>query len=320
MLNQINPNKKWLVLVGPTAVGKSAVAEILARQFETEILIADSRQVYQTLEIGTGKPDQAARKKVKRHLIDFVPPHQFFSAGAYKRAAESLIAEMTAAGKKILIEGGTGLYLKTLLYGLWAGPPADWAYRENLMAREKAEGPGTLHRDLLKRDPLTAEKTHERDVPRIVRALEVRHLTGRSISEIHLEDAAAHAKRTTPHRLIGLRRDRDVLYQRIEARVDTYIAAGLVEEVERLLAAGLSEDLPAMRGLGYRQMIPYLKGLQSLDEAIAVLKRDTRRFAKRQMTWFRADQNIQWIDLKRDEGAAETADRIMRLKKEDSVL
>lgn len=313
-------DKTWLILVGPTAVGKSAVAEILAQQFETDILIADSRQVYKELLIGTGKPDLAARKKVERHLIDFVPPQQFFSAGAYKRRAETVIAQMSAMGKKILIEGGTGLYLKALLYGLWDGPSADWAYREHLMARETAEGPGVLYRDLLVCDPLAASKTHERDLPRIVRALEVWHLTGRMISEIHREDAARRSKQTTPHTLIGLRRDRAHLYQRIEVRVENYITAGLVAEVERLLATGLSEDSPAMRGLGYRQIIPYLKGQQSLEEAVSILKRDTRRFAKRQMTWFRADQNIKWIDLKVNEDAAETADRVMRLKKEGSVL
>ncbi len=317
---QGNADNAWFVLVGPTAVGKSAVAEILAQSFETDILIADSRQVYKDLEIGTGKPDAAARKKLKRHLIDFVSPEEIFSAGAYKRKAEILIAQMLAAGNKILIEGGTGLYLKALLYGLWDGPPADWAYREHLMEREKAEGAGTLHRDLSILDPPSAAKTHKRDVPRIVRALEVRHLTGRAISEIHSEDAAMRLKQTTPHSLIGLRRDRAYLYQRIEERVDAYMASGLLEEVERLLAAGLSEDFPAMRGLGYRQLIPHLKGLQSLDEAVSILKRDTRRFAKRQMTWFRADKNIHWLDIKMNEKASETADRIMRLKKEDSVL
>lgn len=301
-------------------MGKSAVAEILARQFQTDIVIADSRQVYQQLEIGTGKPDRAARERVPRHLIDFVPPDQIFSAGAYKTVAEAVIAQMTAAGKKILIEGGTGLYLKALLHGLWQGPPADWDYRETLMARERAEGPGTLHRDLLEIDPVTGGKTHQKDVQRIVRALEVKHLTGRRISEIHLEDAAVRRGQKVPHRLVGLRRHREHLYRRIETRVDAYIAAGLVQEVEALLASGLSEDFPAMRGLGYRQMIPYLKNMQSRDEAISILKRDTRRFAKRQMTWFRADQNIEWIDLAEEEPAEETAARIMRLNKESSVL
>ncbi len=319
-MDQKHSDRPWLVLVGPTAVGKSAVAEILAQGLETDILIADSRQVYKELEIGTGKPDVAARKRVPRHLIDFVSPEEFFSAGAYKRKAEMLIAQMSRAGKNILIEGGTGLYLKALLYGLWNGPPADWAYREQLMAREKSEGSGTLHRDLFTLDPVSAKKIHARDVPRIVRALEVKHLTGRAISEIHSEDTAMRSKQTTSHMLIALRRDRAHLYQRIEERVEAYMGLGLLAEVERLLIAGLSEDVPAMRGLGYRQLIPHLKGLQSLDEAVSILKRDTRRFAKRQMTWFRADENIQWIDLEMGESAQETADRIMRLKKEDSVL
>lgn len=310
----------WFILVGPTAVGKSAVAEILAERFSSDIIIADSRQVYQQLEIGTGKPDQAARKRVRRHLIDFVPPNQVFSAGAYKTAAMPVIEKMLEEKKRVFIEGGTGLYLKALIYGLWEGPTADWHYREVLLKKEESEGTGTLHRELLRLDPVTGKKTHQKDVQRIVRALEVNHLTGRLLSEIHSKDAAGKSGLKTIHTLVGLRRNRDDLYRRIETRVDQYIAAGLVAEVEGLLRQGLTTEFPAMRGLGYRQIFPYLMGKQSLDEAVSILKRDTRHFAKRQMTWFCADQHIQWIDLGVDETAEETADRIMHLKKENSVL
>ncbi|MFQ5588436.1 MAG: tRNA (adenosine(37)-N6)-dimethylallyltransferase MiaA [Nitrospiria bacterium] len=319
-MNHTNSPKPWLILVGPTAVGKSAVAERLAECFQTGIIVADSRQVYQRLEIGTGKPDAAARARVQRHLIDFVPPEQVFSAGAYKKAAEAVIAQMSRAGKKVLIEGGTGLYLKALLHPLWDGPPADWTYREMLRQREEDEGAGTLYRELARVDPPLSEDLHVKNLQRIIRALEVHHLTGRRLSEIHAEDAAAKQDRDTPHRMIGLRRGREDLYRRIDLRVEHYIEAGLVAEVARLLDSGLSADLPAMRGLGYRQMIPYLSGTQSLDEAVSILKRDTRRFAKRQMTWFRADPNIQWVDLSKDESAEETAARIMRLNKGSSVL
>ncbi len=320
MEDEIRPVKPWLILVGPTAVGKSAVAEILAAQFQTDIIIADSRQIYQKLEIGTGKPSLDARKRVKRHLIDLIPPDQFYSAGSYKRAAERVIGRLEQTGNNILIEGGSGLYIKALLYGLWEGPPADWEYRESLREREKSEGEGRLHRDLLTVDPILAEKIHTKDLQKIIRALEVKHLTGRLLSEIHSEDAEMKVSAKTAHTIIGLRRDRDDLYQRINTRVEYYIKSGLVEEVEGLLASGFTVDLPAMRGLGYRQMIPHLMGEQGLDEAIAILKRDTRRFSKRQMTWFRSDPNIHWIDLDEEESTEQCADRIMRLKKELSVI
>lgn len=320
MKDEAKPVNPWLILVGPTAVGKSAVAEILAEQFQTDIIIADSRQIYQKLDIGTGKPSLEARKRVHRHLIDMIAPDQFYSAGAYKSAARTVIAGLEQEGKNILIEGGSGLYIKALLYGLWEGPPADWAFRETLRVREKTEGEGTLHRDLLQLDPALCAKVHTKDLQKIIRALEVQHLTGRLLSEIHSEEAEMRVNAETAHSIIGLRRDRDDLYQRINTRVDQYIKAGLVEEVAALLASGLTDDLPAMRGLGYRQMIPHLRGEQGLEEAIERLKRDTRRFSKRQMTWFRSDRNIQWIDLGVDESAEETVTRIMRLKKEFSVL
>ncbi len=319
-MDKVIPVNPWLILLGPTAVGKSAVAEHVAQHFETDIIVADSRQVYQDLEIGTGKPDPAARRRVARHLIDFVPPTQAFSAGAYKKAAEAVIASFVQSGKKVLIEGGTGLYLKALLYHLWEGPPADWDYRETLRHREALEGPGTLYRELVRVDPVLSQDINLKDLQKIIRGLEVKHLTGRRLSEVHVEDAASERARTTTHTLIGLRREREDLYRRIELRVDDYIRAGLVEEVARLIGKGLSVDLPAMRGLGYRQMVPHLLGEQSLDEAIAILKRDTRRFAKRQMTWFRADQNIHWLDLGSSESSEETFERIMRLNKEVSML
>ncbi len=318
-MNESLPLSSWLVLAGPTAVGKSAIAEEVAQRFNTDIVVADSRQVYQGLEIGTGKPDRAARNRVKRHLIDFVPPEAVFSAGAYKKAAETIIGQMTESGKKVLIEGGTGLYLKALLYHLWEGPPADWRYRKGLMAREK-EHPGTLYDDLVRIDPVLSRGLHQKELQKIIRGLEVWHLTGRKLSDFHKQDAASQSNRPMSHRLIGLRRERADLYRRIDLRVEQYVQAGLVEEVKRLLDAGISAEMPSMQGLGYRQMLPYIRGEQSLDEAVDILKRDTRRFAKRQMTWFRADPNIQWLDLGVDESPKETSVRIMRLNKVESML
>ncbi len=313
----------WLVIVGPTAVGKSGVSEGLAQAFQTDIIVADSKQIYTRLEIGTGKPSSKARARVRRHLIDFVPPDAFFSAGAYQKKASALIAEMEKSGRQVLIEGGTGLYLKAILKGLWEGPPADWSLRRALSTREQVEGAGTLHRLLAEVDPRSSERIHYRDLPKIIRALEVYHLTGLPLSQVHSAHRAAEMPASRAL-VIGLRREREDLYRRIEARVDEMIEAGLIEEVAALLAAGLSPDLPSMRSLGYRQILPYLSNACSKAEAISVLKRESRRFAKRQLTWFRADPAVQWIDLNKEETAEETAVRvlklIMRLKKTKSVL
>lgn len=305
--------RPWLVLVGPTAVGKSEVAEALAVSLRTDILVADSRQVYQGMDIGTDKPTPEARRRVARHLIDLVPPDQPFSAGMYKAHAALKIAEMEGRGKIVFIEGGTGLYIKTLLYGLWQGPPADWAGREGFLKKEKEEGEGTLHRMLADIDPPSAGRIHPRDLPKVVRALEVYHLTGRPLSEIHAEHRFEEPE-APPSRVIGLRRERKELYLRIESRVEGQIASGLIAETERFLSAGLSPSLQSMRGLGYKQMIPYLQGVQSLDEAVTILKRDTRHYAKRQMTWFQADPKIEWIDLEAGASAEETVGRIKNLK------
>lgn len=303
----------WWILVGPTAVGKTAVAEALALELRTDILVADSRQVYRGMDIGTDKPSAEARRRVARHLIDLVPPDRSFSAGMYKEAAERKIAELEGSGKIIFIEGGTGLYIKALLDGLWQGPPADWPRREALLQKEKEEGEGTLHRMLAEVDPASGARIHFRDTPKIIRALEVHQLTGRPLSEIHAEHRAKEPA-PPPSRQVGLRRERRDLYRRIEARVEGQIGSGLIEETERLLASGLSPALSSMRGLGYKQIVPYLQGKQSLEEAVSILKRDTRHYAKRQLTWFQADPRIEWIDLEAGEGEDETVARIKNLK------
>jgi len=301
--------KPWLLILGPTAVGKSAVAEHLARQLKTDIVIADSRQIYKGMDIGTGKPDRAARRRVVRHLIDLIPPDQSFSAGTYKKEAETVISKIESKGRTILIEGGTGLYIKALLYGLWEGPPADWALRARLNQREKEEGEGALHQILSETDPAASQKIHRRDLPKIIRALEVHTLCGQPLSKVHAAHrASGHHRRSS--RLIGLNRNREDLYRRINLRVEGYIAAGLVQEVASLLEVGLTPQHQSMRALGYRQIVPTLMGKRSLDESIDTLKRDTRRFAKRQLTWFRAESNIEWIDIQDGENTDEIAKKI----------
>lgn len=303
----------WFILVGPTAVGKSAIAERLALALRTEIVVADSRQIYKGMDIGTDKPSAESQARVPRHLIDLIPPDGPFSAGKYKKLAEEKIASLSREGKPIFIEGGTGLYIKTLLYGLWEGPPADWDLRRRLLQEESEKEEGTLHRRLAGVDPAAAERIHPRDLPKLVRALEVYHRVGRPISELHAAHRFAEPPKGT-YFLVGLRREREALYRRIDQRVEAQIAKGLIEETARLLSAGFSPELPSMRGLGYKQMTRYLRGEQTREEAIATLKRDTRHYAKRQMTWFRADPKIEWIDLRPDEAPEEAAERILRLK------
>lgn len=315
----LGARKPWFVIIGPTAVGKSQVTEILAQGLQTEIIVADSMQIYLGMDIATEKPSPEARRRVPRHLIDLILPDQSFSAGAYKRAAEATIAEREGKGKVILIEGGSGLYLKTLLDGLWEGPPADWRLRNSLLEEEKKAGEGTLHRMLQAVDPSLSERIHYRDLRKIIRALEVHSLTGRRLSEFH-EEHRHQRVQGAPFWIVGLRRDRKDLVQRIERRVDQQIASGLIEETAHLLSSGLSRSLPSMLGLGYRQIVPYLDGKCSLEAAVSLLKRDIRRYAKRQMTWFRADPRIEWIDLVPGEPVGETVDRIRNLKNYESMI
>ncbi len=292
--------RPWLILVGPTSVGKTKVAELLASELKTDILTADSRQVYQEMNIGTNKPTQEEQKLIKRALIDLVPPDTPFTVGKYTKEAKSVISTLEEANKPIVIEGGTGLYIKALLYGLWEGPPGDRAFRQTFLDLEQIEGAGTVHRKLSEVDPISAAKIHFRDVSKIARALEVFHVTGRPLSELHTE----HRLLTQQARsfvMIGFRREKPDLYRRIEARIDQQFQDGLVLETKQLLERGFSLECSSMRALGYKQIIPYLEGKQTLEETISIVKQETRHYAKRQMTWFSADPNIVWIDLKADE-------------------
>jgi tRNA dimethylallyltransferase len=302
----------WIVLVGPTSVGKTGVAEQIALALKTDIIVADSRQVYQEMDIATNKPTAAHQKCIARHLIDVVPPDSPFSAGAYQREAKKVIAQLEREGKPILIEGGTGLYIKALLHGLWEGPARDPKLRQDLYNLEADEGEGTLYQKMKEVDPDSAEKIHFRDLSKIVRALEVFYLTHRPISLFHAEHRFCADVRPA-FVMIGLRRERSALYRRVEQSVDRQFEKGLVAETERLLAKGFSPQLSSMRTLGYKQVIAYLSGESTLDMAVALLKRDTRHYAKRQMTWFLADRDITWIDMNEGGSSEETFARITPL-------
>ena len=296
-------------LIGPTAIGKSRVAIHVAKVLGTEILTADSTQVYRGMDIGTDKPTPAERDGVPHQLIDLVEPDEPFNVGLYRRLALQEIARLHAQGRVPLVVGGTGLYVRALAYGLWEGPPADWDLRRQLLEEEAAHGSGHLWRRLAQADPVLAATLHARDRNKIVRALEVAIRTGVPLSEWH--DRHQFRERPFPSVMIGLTMDRLALYRRIDARVLREIDDGLVEETRSLLARGYDESLGSMKALGYRQMTGYLKGRYGWEEAVRRLQRDTRHFAKRQLTWFRSDPALTWLAITEQDSAGQVAQRIL---------
>jgi tRNA dimethylallyltransferase len=297
--------QRIVVIGGPTASGKSALAVELALEFGGEIINADSMQVYRGMDVGTAKPTPQERGGVPHHLIDVVDPDEDFNAALYRSLALPVLADLTARGKAGFVVGGTGLYIRALLGGLLHCPPVDGEFRRRLHQDLKTQGTVVLHERLKELDPETAGRIHPHDRVRILRALEVIHLTkGRLSSMIR-----KHGFRERPFRAfkICLQMERKELYHRINERCVRMVEEGLVEETEGLLEKGYSPELKPMRALGYRHMVRVLQGEWDLDAAIAQLQTDTRRYAKRQLTWFRADPGVDWF---RPDGAEEMRDRI----------
>ena len=281
-----------IVICGPTATGKTSASVALAERITAEIVAADSRTIYREMDIGTAKPTPAQQARVRHHLIDIARPDEVVTVAAYRQLAVAAIKTIRERSRVPLLVGGTGLYIRAVTDGLTIPEvPPDWPLRERLEQLER-NAPGSLHARLQRVDPAAASRIHPNNVRRLIRALEVYEHARRPISEL---------QRTTnvvgPVMLIGLTMDRRELYRRIEARVDGQIRVGLVDEVRRLLDAGYDRTLPSMQGLGYKEIIAYLDGHVSLDEAARILKRNTRRFAKRQSTWFRRDGRIRWLDV-----------------------
>lgn len=287
---------RLLVIVGPTAVGKSALAIRLGQAFDGEIISADSRQIYRYMDIGTAKVTLEERAKVPHHLIDIVDPDEELTLAHYRRLATRAIEEVWVRGKLPILVGGTGLYVRALTEG-WTVPevPPDRALRARLEDEARRLGPEALHKKLAAVDPLAAQRIDPRNVRRVIRALEVYQRTGMPIS-------AQQGKAPPPYRLlkIGLTMERPSLYRRIDERVERMIAQGLEAEVRALVARGYGYELPSMSGLGYREMGQYLRGEVTLKEAIALIKRHTRRFVRQQYNWFRlSDPTIHWFDMVR---------------------
>ena len=300
-----------LVIVGPTAVGKTEVAVNLARRVKGEVISADSRQIYREMDIGTAKPSERIRKEIPHHLIDVVFPDEVFNAAEFGVRARSIIKRLQKERKLPILVGGSGLYIRAAVDGLFVGPGADWELRERLKEKARREGNESLYRDLKRIDPEAASRIHPNDQRRIIRALEVYELTGKKISSYQKERSA----RLSGVVMIGLERKRESLYRLINERVDRMIGQGLIEEVKSLLDKGYSEDLPSMQGLGYRQIIGYLKGDYSKEEAIRLIKRDTRRFARRQLNWFKKDDRIIWLNMEEYPSVGKVSCKILEILK-----
>jgi tRNA dimethylallyltransferase len=301
--------KPVVAIVGPTAIGKSRIGIEVAKILNTEILTADSRQVYREMNIGTDKPALAERQGIPHRLIDLVDPDQSFNVGDFRRHATQEISRLHRQGLLPLAIGGTGLYIRTLLRGLCPGPPANWLIRNELAQEAKTQGPTFLYKKLQQVDPDLAERLHPNDQPKIQRALEVYRILGIPLSKMHQQ----HRFDDTPYPslLIGLTMDRQALYRRIETRVEWEIHKGLVQETQSLMDRGYHRELGSMKGLGYRQFSGYLAGEYSYEEAVRLLKRDTRHFAKRQMTWFHKEPGIHWITLEEADIPHQAATKIV---------
>jgi tRNA dimethylallyltransferase len=310
MIKDINP-KQVLVILGPTASGKTTVALQVAKELGGEIVSADARQIYKLMNIGTAKPSRSERETVKHHFVDELLPDQDFNAGEFGKRGRRIIGEIYKRSKVPIVVGGSGLYIQALIDGFFEGPPADSAVREFLTNRLEKEGAEVLLHELCRVDPGAASKMLPSNTRRIIRALEVYSITGVRISELQ--------KIRVPEKLdtliSGLDWDRKLLYKRIEERVDAMMSDGLVDEVKDLLKRGYSPQLNALQTVGYAEVFQYLIGEFSYDRMIELIKQNSRRYAKRQLTWFKKDKRIKWYSVKGEEDLEGIAKRIMEVYK-----
>ncbi|MCX5876360.1 MAG: tRNA (adenosine(37)-N6)-dimethylallyltransferase MiaA [Deltaproteobacteria bacterium] len=282
-----------LILIGPTAVGKTALSLALAERFSCEIVGLDSMQIYRHMDIGTAKATAEERARIPHHLLDMVEPDEEYHVARYVADATEACRQIIARGNRPLLVGGTGLYLKGLLEGLFEIPPVPEAVRATLRQRLLEEGRAVLFAELGQCDPESAERIHPNDTHRLLRALEIFQATGRPWSE-HLREQEVQPALSKVLQL-GLQAERTALYERINLRVEQMVGEGLLAEVEKLLAMGYDPGLKAMQSIGYRHMVQFLQGEWDWDETLFLLARDTRRYAKRQKTWFGNDPHIRWF-------------------------
>ena len=285
------PEPLLVVILGPTGSGKTSLSVALGRRFEGEIVSCDSVAVYRGLEIGSAKPSAEQRKLVPHHLLDVVDPDAFYTAGDYSRAARKAIAGIVGRGGLPIVTGGTGLYLRALLQGLFPGPQRSAALRDRLLRKAETRGPLSLHRILKRLDPASAARIHANDTAKVIRAIEVTLATSRPMSEAWNKGREA----LTGYRVLRLGLDplRPQLYERINARARAMFAEGLIEETRELIA--LYGRVPVLDSLGYRQAAQHLAGVLTLEQAIAAASQGHRNYAKRQLTWFRREPDVYWL-------------------------
>ena len=287
-----------IVIFGLTASGKTRLSIELAKRIGGEIISADSMQIYKFMDIGTAKPTKDEMDGIKHYMIDEVYPDEEFSVAKFKKLALKYIEEIISKGKIPIIVGGTGLYINSLIYNIdFSEVETDWNLRKKLKKEADEKGNAYLHDKLKAIDPEAAEKIHENDVKRIIRAIEVYELTGKTIS--YLQKISRLKPPEYNYIKFGLIMDRSKLYDRINKRVDIMMENGLVNEVEKLVELGYDKNAIAMQGLGYKEILAYIRGECSMDEAVEILKRETRRYAKRQITWFKRIEDVNWIDMDR---------------------
>lgn len=287
-----------IILTGPTAVGKTALSIQLARQLNGAIISADSMQVYQYMDIGSAKIRPDEMQGIKHYLIDICLPDEEFNIVHFQKNAKKSIQEIYADGKIPIITGGTGFYIQSVLYDIdFSSEDSSGEYRKQLEQLAEERGGQYLHDMLLKIDPESAAAIHANNRKRVIRALEFYKLTGQRISEHNKKEREKKSPYNFAYFVLNDKRER--LYERIEHRVDAMLKEGLVEEVRRLKDMGYTADMVSMQGLGYKELFPYLEGMCTLDEAVNVIKRDTRHFAKRQLTWFRREKDVIWVDKDR---------------------
>ncbi len=297
------------ILTGPTASGKTDIGLKIARTINAEVISADSMLVYRGMDIGTEKPSLEVRRKVPHHLIDIVAPWEEYSVGQFVKDFETVVQSLSQQGKQLIVVGGTALYLKVITDGLFEGPPADWEYRNYLKSIVAEKGPIQLHKMLSEIDPETAMKLHFNDQKRIIRALEVFKTTGQRISSFQTQFGHKNPKYNCT--IVAIEYDRDTLYKRIEARVDRMFSRGLIDEVRTLRDNPLGLSKQASQALGYKEIIDFFHGKYTYSEVSQEIKQRTRRFAKRQMTWFRSFSNIHWIRACADSDTSKLSEEIL---------
>jgi tRNA dimethylallyltransferase len=299
---------KLIIVLGPTAAGKSAIALALAEEIGGEIINADSQQVYRSMDIGTGKPSKEERDRVAHHIIDVVDPNEEFNVALFRQLATDSVYDIASRGRKAIVCGGTGLYIRALTKGLFVGPGQEPKIRAALRAEVQEHGLDSLYQRLKRVDPPSTSWIHPHDQQRIVRALEVFELTGKAMSEWQREHRFDERRFETLK--IGLDRPREELYALIDRRCERMIEDGLVDEVKHLVAMGYDLKLKSLSSVGYRHVGLFLSGAMPLHDAMTLMKRDTRRLAKRQLTWFRREREVQWRHPERERT------RILQLAKE----